>query len=106
MLRAGATYVYYIQAKEDFLKKTILHFIARYINNQIIVCESRSLRKTINPSLFLMMMRLPTEGKIKEDLLSYIELADRVFHFGADESEKKQLIENLRFTNGKFDINV
>jgi hypothetical protein len=106
MLRAGATHVYYIQAKEYFLEKTILHFMSRYINNQIIVCESRSLRRTIKPGLFLMMLRLPAEGKTKEDLSSYIELADKVFHFGADESEKKQFVDNMRFTNGKFDTNV
>ena len=106
MLRAGAAHVYYIQAKEDFLEKTILHFISKYINNQIIVCESRSLRRTINPGLFLMMMRLPAEGKVKEDLSTYIELADKVFHFGADEFEKKQFVDNLWFTDGKFDMNV
>ncbi len=107
MLMAGASQVFYIRASENFIEKAILHFLSRDINKQIIVCESRSLRGIIDPGLFLMMMRLPVEGKIKE-VTDYLSLADRVFYFGPDSyrdrTEKQKFIDNLQFTNGRFDL--
>jgi hypothetical protein len=101
MLRAGSSHVYYIRVTETFSEQAILHFLSRYINKQVIVCESRSLRGIITPGLFLMMMRLPTEGKAK-DIDNYLSLADKVFYFGEDQTEKKQFAAELYFTNGEF----
>lgn len=104
MLRAGSTHVYYIRVAETFIEKAIFHFLSRYIVNQIIVCESRSLRRIINPGLFLMMMKLPAEGKAKESI-NYLSLADRVFYFSEDQREKRQFIANLHFPDLKIDLN-
>lgn len=101
MLKAGATHVYYIRVEEIFMQQAILHFLSKYINKQLIVCESRSLRGIITPGLFLMMMRLPEEGKLKE-ISDYLSKADEVFYFGDSSKGIKQFTDNLNFVNGEF----
>jgi hypothetical protein len=102
MLRAGAHHVFYIRVNEKFIQKALLHFLSTYINKQIIVCESRSLRRFINPGLFLMMMRLPEEGKTKNDLDTFLSQADEVFYFDENQHVKNQYLSKLHFANGKF----
>jgi len=101
MLRAGSSHVYYIRVSEELIEKTLLHFLSTYINKQLIVCESRSLRGIINPGLFLMMMRLPAVNK-RKDVAAYLTLADRVFYFDEDQDARKQFVDSLSFTEGKF----
>ena len=101
MLKAGAAHVYYIRVEENFIQQAVLHFLAKYINKQIIVCESRSLRGFITPGLFLMMMRLPQEGKVK-NISDYLGKADEVFYFGEDLEGIKKFTDNLNFMSGKF----
>ena len=101
MLMAGAAHVYYIRVTETFYEQAILHFLSKYINKQIIVCESRGLRKIINPGLFLMMIRLPADGNAK-DISEYITKADKVFNFGDDSEMIKKFVLNLNLENGKF----
>jgi len=102
MLRAGATRVFYVRVSDKFVEKPILHFMSKYINKQVIVCESRNLRRIINPGLFLMMMRLPEEGKSKKDIETFLSLADKVFYFDTDQTKMKQFADNLRFEKGVF----
>ena len=104
MLRAGAHRVFYIRVNEKFIQKAILHFLSTYINKQIIVCESRSLRRLINPGLFLMMMRLPEEGKAKNDIDTFLSLADEIFYFDENQDFKDRYLSKLHFVNGKFEV--
>ena len=101
MLKAGASHVYYIRAEEIFIQQAVLHFLSKYINKQIIVCESRSLRGIITPGLFLMMMRLPEVDKVK-NITDYLSRADEVFYFGEDLGVIKKFTENLNFMKGNF----
>jgi len=101
MLKAGASRVFYIRATDIFLEKALLHFVSMYINNQVIVCESRSLRKIVKPGLFLMMMKLDATSKTK-DVSEYLSLADKVFYHGESHSELDQFIEELDFEQGNF----
>ena len=101
MLMAGAAHVYYIRVAETFIEKALLHFLSKYINKQIIVCESRSLRGVIKPGLFLMMIRLPVEGKAKE-ISEYIAKADKIFSYSEDLVVIKQFAADLYFRNNKF----
>jgi len=103
MLRAGAHRVFYIRVNEKFIEKALLHFLSTYINKQIIVCESRSLRRFVHPGLFLMMMRLPEEGKTKKDMDTFLSLADKVFYFDENQDVKNQFVSRLHFANGRFD---
>lgn len=101
MLKAGASHVYYICVDETFAEKAILHFLSRYINKQVILCESRNLRGIINPGLFLIMLRLPVVG-IEKDMTKYIKTADKVFYFSEDFEEINKFTINLSFKNCKF----
>jgi hypothetical protein len=101
MLKAGATHVYYIRVEEKFTKQAIVHFVSRYVDKQLIVCESRSLREIVKPGLFLIMMRLQVEDQGK-DMSKYLNKADKVFYFGDDLAETEQFAANLDFINCKF----
>jgi hypothetical protein len=101
MLRAGASHVYYIQVSDIFLEKAVLHFLSMYINKQIIVCESRSLRNFIIPGLFLMMMRVTTQGNPK-DVDDYLSKSDKNIYYGDETTQLRQFADNLYFENGKF----
>jgi hypothetical protein len=101
MLRAGANRVYYIRVEDKYCEQAILHFLSSYINNQLIVCESRSLRDVINPGLFLMMMKIPAANNAK-DVSAYISKADLVFYHGDDQTKLNQFAADLYFKQGKF----
>jgi hypothetical protein len=101
MLRAGANRVFYIQANEGFIEKAIMQFLARYNNNQPIVCESRSLRSYVSPGLFLMMMRIPAVGSAK-DVTQLTKIADKVLAFSEDQAEINQSVAQISFENQKF----
>ena len=104
MLHAGATRVYYIRVADSCLEEAILYFLKNYVKNQIIVCESRSLREIVVPGLYLMMMRLPAPIKAK-DVSMFLSKADKVFYFGEDQSETIQYAANLVFLKEKFIVN-
>lgn len=101
MLRAGANRVFYIQANEGFIEKAIMQFLARYNDNQPIVCESRSLRGYITPGLFLMMMRIPAVGSAK-DVTKLAKVADKVLSFSENQSDINQSVAQISFENQKF----
>jgi hypothetical protein len=105
MLNAGAARVFYIRVADSCIKEAILHFLSNYVENQLIVCESRSLREIVTPGLYLMMMRLPAPGKAK-DVSSLLPKADRVFYFSEDQNESIQFAANLVFFNRKFVVNL
>ena len=53
MLQAGASSVYFIQAKDEFIGDAFI-FLYKAINqNYLIICESASLRKYIEPQFFI-----------------------------------------------------
>lgn len=101
MLMSGAAHVYYIRVSDIFLEQAVLHFLSKYINKQIIVCESRSLRNIIIPGIFLMMIRTPAQIEVKE-VGNYVSKADKVFYFNDDVTKINQFVANLHFENGKF----
>jgi uridine kinase len=101
MLRAGAKHVYYIRVADNFIEKAVLHFLSKYINKQVIVCESRSLRNIVIPGLFLMMIRTPAQNEEK-DVGAYLLKADELFYFDSDVTEMNKFAAKIHFANGKF----
>jgi len=101
MLRAGATRVYYLRVEENFTQQAISHFLSTYSNKQLIVCESRSLRRIIIPGLFVMMLKLPVVGKEKK-ISEYLNMADKTFFFGENLDGIKQFYTKINFENGIF----
>lgn len=101
MLRAGATGVFYIRVAEKFIEEAVLHFLSKYINKQIVVCESRSLRNIVIPGLFLMMIKTPAQREGKE-VGTYLLKADKLFYFNNDLTEINNFAAKILFKNGKF----
>ncbi len=103
MLQARAAKVFYIRTEDFFIEQALLHFLSKYINNQLIVCESRSLRDFINPGLFLMMMKSEPAEKAK-DVSAFLSKADKVFRYGNDQDEISLFVAEMYFEQGKFKI--
>lgn len=101
MLRAGALHVYFIRAEDTFAEQAILQFFSSYINNELIVCESRSLRNIIIPGLFVMMIREPAISKPKE-VTGFLEKADCIFDYSSQQSEIQYFNDNLQFIENQF----
>jgi hypothetical protein len=55
MLLAGAKKVYYIRSKDNHIKEAINEFLKTFYHSEFIVCESISIRKYVNPGLFIML---------------------------------------------------
>jgi len=101
MLKAGATHVYYIYVVENFTEQAILYFLFSYAKGQLIVCESRSLRRIVYPGLFLIMMRLQVTTEAK-DMSDFLGMADKILYFDEGLEGIKHFSDNLNFKNSKF----
>jgi hypothetical protein len=75
MLLAGAKSVYYIQTPDSGIERAFSAFRLSLTGNPIIVCESRSLRRYVEPGYFVMMMR-DSETPVKMDDGFYASKAD------------------------------
>ncbi len=101
MLMAGASRVFYIQAEDAFAEQAILTFRSEFIKNELIVCESRSLRNIIMPGLFIMMLRA-SENDIQKLVEFYLDTADIVFNYAEQQYEIQQFVNTLYFRDGLF----
>lgn len=55
MLQAGAQKVFYIRTKDEYVPEAFDHFRKLSGENNLIVCESISLRKYVRPGLFILL---------------------------------------------------
>ena len=101
MLRAGAKQVFYLRVSDFYVEKAIVFFLKNFVNNQLIVCESRSLRNIVAPGLFVMMVRNPAVGEPK-DIATYLDKADFIFNFAAQHQEIEEFYYNLHFKEDQF----
>ena len=53
MLKAGATFSYYIQAMDHAVEKAWMEFIEIIPSHYLLVCESRTLRRFVEPDIFI-----------------------------------------------------
>jgi hypothetical protein len=75
MKQAGASRVFFIRAKDDWLAEAMDAFFQQIDCKSIIICESASLRNFIQPGIFL-MIRSNNEFNIKERARKLFPLAD------------------------------
>ncbi len=80
MLNAGASKVYYIQAKDDYLLKAIETVLKRTDPTSPIICESGGLRKYVIPGLFFIVTRQDW-GPPKPGIEQLKAIADKWIHF-------------------------
>lgn len=77
MLKAGAKQVFRMKVKSDFIKTAFDDFFGQIPDNRFILCESNSLRKVIEPDLFL-MIKHKNSNEIKPSAKELEHLADKI----------------------------
>ena len=102
MLSAGASEVYWINTRISFIETAFQEFIHQIDNNAVIVCESNSLRKIVEPGLFIMIRNI-TNDNIKSTASDVIEFADKEILFNGSEFENFN-ISDLIFSKGKWSL--
>lgn len=87
MLLAGATRVYFLKVRNDALEKGAQALMNVVPRNSMVVCESNSLRKVVDPGRFI-VIKNSDEEVIKESCAEVISLANKV----------------IEYRNGKWDL--
>ena len=77
MLLAGASKVFYIQAEDEHILQTFEKFSKQIPSGSFILCESISLRKHIQPGLFILIKSVDNKVQ-KQSYLDVEHLADRI----------------------------
>ncbi|WP_321516619.1 hypothetical protein [Marinifilum fragile] len=103
LLNAGAKEVYYIQAKDDYLREVLCCLDKVVPNDSLLIIESGGLRKILEPGLFI-MIESKNNKKLKPNTVKYREMANLNIEFDGEEfnfdpnrihfSEQKWVIKN------------
>jgi len=80
MLRAGAHKVYFLKVRYDRLEKGLHALVDLIPENAFAVCESNSIRKVVEPGLFL-VIKNREEKQIKESCAEVVRYANKVIDF-------------------------
>ncbi|OFY75605.1 MAG: hypothetical protein A2275_04495, partial [Bacteroidetes bacterium RIFOXYA12_FULL_35_11] len=80
MLIAGAHKVYLLKVRVDKLEEGVQAMIKYIPENALAVCESNSLRKVIEPALFIVIKNL-LDKTIKESCAEVINYANKIIEF-------------------------
>jgi hypothetical protein len=102
MLMAGATESYYIQAMDHAIEEAWHEFLKIIPSNQVMVCESRSLRRILQPGLFIYLK----SSKVKEEkpYSLWLEgLADKVL-VDPTQNDLTNLILRIRISGGIWEF--
>jgi hypothetical protein len=101
MLAAGAKAAYYIQTKEEFVLNSFIQF--KEINNITgpIICESRSLRLSIKPGLFIFLIG---PGSCKQDKHNFQAVADYVHYSDYDLKSLAMLARRISYDQDGWHI--
>lgn len=75
LLAAGAEKVYWLKTLKNDIYEGFKAFIGKIPENNIIVCESNSLRTVVNPGIFI-MIKNALDGQIKKSASDVIDQAD------------------------------
>ncbi len=80
MLKAGAKQAYLLIVDRNCLEKGIDAMLRRVSNDALIVIESNSIRKVIEPGLFIVTKNLENDS-VKPTCAEVIEFADKIIEF-------------------------
>ncbi len=101
MLQAGASRVFRIKAKSEYLHDAIVDFFTRISANRLIVCESNSLRTVLKPATFL-LIKLENSEKMKPSAKKLAPLADKIIY--SDGTKHDFDAENIVVENNEWKI--
>ncbi len=77
MLKAGAYKVFYIKSEINFLDRAFNEFMKMIDNDNLIICESNSLRFIIKPEIYL-FLKMNNTVEMKPSAEKLISFADKV----------------------------
>ena len=80
MLTANAKEVYWMRTKIEYIDEAFNEFTKLIGENVYIICESNSLRKAVNPGLFLIIIN-NVSTEIKTTAADVIDFADKKIEF-------------------------
>jgi len=78
ILASGAQKVYWLKTLKEHIYEGFEELISSIPKNTLIVCESNSLRKVVNPGVFI-MVKNTEDNQIKKSALEVINQADIVY---------------------------
>lgn len=90
MLKAGAKKCFFIKCDENSILEAFLTVYNNYCNDQLIICESNTLRKYVEPSIFAIVTSKNT-AKIKPSAQFLLHYAD----FTIDTDNQTSIINNI-----------
>lgn len=102
MLMAGAAESYYIQAIDHAVEEAWQAFLQIVTSNHLLVCESRSLRRIVEPGLFIYLKN----SRVKEEkpYSLWLEgLAEKVL-INPTKNDLSKLIRRIRITDRIWQI--
>lgn len=96
LLAAGAENVYWLKTLKNNIYEGFEAFINQIPENTLIVCESNSLRKVVNPGVFI-MVKNTQDSQIKKSASDVIDQADIIIenNFNNDFQEIIKEIGNI-----------
>jgi molybdopterin-guanine dinucleotide biosynthesis protein A len=80
MLIAGAQKVYFLKVDKNSLENGLMALVDMIPENAMVVLESNSIRKVIEPGLFIVIKNL-NERRVKESCAEVIEYANKIIEF-------------------------
>ena len=96
MLAAGAKRVFYIRAEDRYIEEAFTEFISLHHTGEPIICESRSLRDSIIPGLFILMIRHSSNLPLK-DVSIYRRQADLIIESYNHPAELEPYLKQIIF---------
>jgi len=102
MLEAGAKKVFWLRTAVDKLEPGFMEFRKYLSGNELIICESNSLRRVVEPGFF-MIMRIKGSQEIKPSCRAVWEYADCINDF--EEHRFGILVEDVVFNDPDWEVN-
>jgi hypothetical protein len=108
LLASGARKVYWLRAKQDYLKEGIESLFRLIPEEEIpLVCESNSLRAFVEPGVFL-IIKEKSQRELKTSARKFLQHADRVVTFdpeGMDDNLFNISFDDIKFTHNRWFLN-
>lgn len=99
LLAAGATRVFWLKASKPHLEETTLSLLDKIGRQAVLICESTSLRRVVEPGLFIMVAD-PDTRAWKPSAPEFAKLADRIIL--ADAGDVVAHVSDVDFVAGRW----
>jgi len=103
MLNTGATKVFKIKTKSEYIEEAFINFINLIDKESLIICESNSIRKHIIPGIFL-FIKEKNSNKMKPSAREVIKYADKIII--TEGNEHNFNVNDLIINNSIWELKV